>query len=303
MALRDASVPIIDCLAMVWPGGVGASMPIPRASFRDDASLEAWPSTGIVDYLFKGVAERAKEAYEPAATVRQFDTWHIGVGLTLAAMDDVPTVVDALAPWSERFALGVRADPHQGMRGVRQLERLVRDHPQIRACSLSPHMLWPPLPPNAKEYYPIYAKCTELGLPVYVNVGFPGPRVPGDCQNPMYLDEVCWFFPELTVVMKHGGEPWADVCVKLMLKWPNLFYATSGFAPKYYPSEIVHYANTRGADRILFAGYWPNLAYELVFEQLEAVPLRDHVWPKFLHENANARVRHRRDGVNMGAGR
>jgi predicted TIM-barrel fold metal-dependent hydrolase len=86
--------------------------------------------------------------------------------------------------------------------------------------------------------------------------------------------------------MKHGGEPWADLCVKLMLKWPNLYFATSAFAPKYYPAEIIHYANTRGSDRILFAGYWPNLAYDDVFAQLEQLPLRDHVWQKFLHDNA-----------------
>lgn len=59
---------------------------------------------------------------------------------------------------------------------------------------------------------------------------------------------VCWFFPEFKVVMRHGAEPWTDLAVKLMLKWPNLFYSTSAFAPKYYPKAIIDYANTRGAD-------------------------------------------------------
>jgi uncharacterized protein len=289
VGLHDVNVPILDCLSMVWPGGVGASMPIPREAFRDDESLEAWPSTGIVNYLFKGAGERSQLSNDPGEVVRQYDRWNIAKGLTLVAMDDVPLVVDAIAPWADRFILGVRGNPHDGMRGVRRLAGLVRDYPQIKVCSLSPHMLWPPIAPNSKEYYPLYAKCVELDLPVYMNVGIPGPRVLGDCQNPMYLDEVCWFFPELTVVMKHGGDPWADLCVKLMLKWPNLYFATSAFAPKYYAPEIIHYANTRGSDRILFAGYWPNLAYEDVFAQLEGVPFRDHVWSKFLHDNA-ARV-------------
>jgi predicted TIM-barrel fold metal-dependent hydrolase len=289
VAIPELSTPIIDCLSMVWPGGIGASMPIPREAFRDDESLDAWPSTGIVNYLFKGAGERSQLANDPLRVVEQYDRWNISAGLTLVAMDDMDAVVEAISPVADRFLLGVRANPHEGMRAVRKLEALVRQYPQIKACSISPHMLWPPLPPNSKEYYPLYAKCVELDLPVYVNVGIPGPRVLGDCQNPMYLDEVCWFFPDLKVVMKHGGEPWADLCVKLMLKWPNLYFATSAFAPKYYPKEIVHYANTRGTHKVIFAGYWPNLAYEDVFGQLGELPLRDHVWQPFLHDNA-ARV-------------
>jgi predicted TIM-barrel fold metal-dependent hydrolase len=103
----------------------------------------------------------------------------------------------------------------------------------------------------------------------------------------MYLDEVLWFFPELKIVMQHGGEPWQFECVKLMLKWPNLYYSTSAFAPRHYPKDIIQYANTRGSDRVMFAGYWPGLDIERVAKELENdVPLREHVWPKFLHDNA-----------------
>jgi hypothetical protein len=72
-----------------------------------------------------------------------------------------------------------------------------------------------------------------------------------------------------------------------MVKWPNLHYSTSAFAPKYYPQAIVDYANTRGADRVCFAGYFPmGLSYETIFGQLPNVGFSDHVWPKFLRENA-----------------
>jgi predicted TIM-barrel fold metal-dependent hydrolase len=87
--------------------------------------------------------------------------------------------------------------------------------------------------------------------------------------------------------MRHGAEPWTTLAVKLMLKWPGLHYSTSAFAPKYYPREIVDYANTRGADKVLFAGYFPmGLSYDTIFEQLPAVAFRDEVWPKFLRDNA-----------------
>ena len=72
-----------------------------------------------------------------------------------------------------------------------------------------------------------------------------------------------------------------------MLKWPNLYYMTSAFAPKYYPKDVVQYANTRGTDKILYAGYFPmGLSLERIFHELPDVPFRDHVWPKFLRENA-----------------
>ena len=101
------------------------------------------------------------------------------------------------------------------------------------------------------------------------------------------VDEVCWFFPELRFVMRHGGEPWTALAVKLMLKWPNAYYMTSAFAPKHYPQDIVAYANTRGAEKILYAGYFPmGLSLERIFRDLEKVPFRDHVWPLFLRENA-----------------
>ena len=78
-----------------------------------------------------------------------------------------------------------------------------------------------------------------------------------------------------------------DLAVKLMLKWPGLHYSTSAFAPKHYPKAIIDYANTRGADKIIYAGYFPmGLSLDKIFQQLRDVPLKDEVWPKFLRDNA-----------------
>jgi predicted TIM-barrel fold metal-dependent hydrolase len=72
-----------------------------------------------------------------------------------------------------------------------------------------------------------------------------------------------------------------------MLKWPGLHYSTSAFAPKYYPKNVVDYANTRGADKIIYGGYFPmGLSLERIAAELPSVPFRDDVWPKFLRENA-----------------
>ena len=115
----------------------------------------------------------------------------------------------------------------------------------------------PQVPVSDRRYYPIYQTCIDLDIPVVVNAGIAGPRVPSECQDVMHFDQVCYDFPELRIVMRHGAEPWEDLAVKLMLKWPGLYYMTSAFAPKYYPKAIVDYANTRGADKIMYAGYYP----------------------------------------------
>jgi predicted TIM-barrel fold metal-dependent hydrolase len=127
----------------------------------------------------------------------------------------------------------------------------------------------------------------ELDLPFCCTVGVPGPRLPMAPQKVELIDEVCWFFPELRFVMRHGGEPWTDLAVKLMLKYPNLYYSTSAFAPRHYPRDIIDYANTRGADKVMYAGYFPmGLSLERIFKEMTDVPFRDAVWPKFLRDNA-----------------
>ena len=192
----------------------------------------------------------------------------------------------ALRAHPDRFFASYEANPNLGMEEVRKI-RALKEEFDIKAVTGFPSGLIPQAPINDKRWYPIYAACVDLDLPVCLCVGVPGTRLPMEPQKVEHLDEVCWFFPELKIVMRHGAEPWTDLACKLMLKYPNLYYSTSAFAPKYYPEDIVHYANTRGADKILYAGYYPmGISLDRIFAELPQVPFRDEVWPKFLRENA-----------------
>jgi predicted TIM-barrel fold metal-dependent hydrolase len=192
----------------------------------------------------------------------------------------------AIKEHPDRFFGSFEVNPNLGMEGVRDLVRAVETL-GVKAATCFPAGLCPQVPINDKKLYPIYAKCVELDLPICVCAGVPGPRVPMGVQEVALIDEVCWFFPELKFVTRHGCEPWTDLAVKLMLKWPNLYYSTSAFSPKYYPKAIVDYANTRGADKVMYAGYFPmGLTLERIFKELPSVPFKDEVWPKFLRENA-----------------
>jgi uncharacterized protein len=196
------------------------------------------------------------------------------------------TGVLALKQHPERFIASTTVDPNAGMDGIR---RLVREHETygVRAVTAFPAGTFPQVAINDKKMYPIYAKCVELGVPIFCCAGVPGPRLKMDPQRVELIDEVMYDFPDLVFVTRHGCEPWTDLAVKLMLKWPGLHYSTSAFAPKYYPRAIVDYANTRGADKIIYGGYFPmGLSLERIAAELPDVPFRDHVWPMFLRDNA-----------------
>src|SRR5699024_9765831 len=167
--------------------------------------------------------------------------------------------------------------------------KLVDEHERygIRAVTCFPSGTFPQVAINDKKMYPLYAKAVELDIPVFCCAGVPGPRLPMAPQRVELIDEVMFDFPDLVFVTRHGCEPWTDLAVKLMLKWPGLHYSTSAFAPRYYPKAIIDYANTRGADKIIYAGYFPmGLSLERIMTEMAQVPFEAHVWPKFLRDNA-----------------
>ena len=124
------------------------------------------------------------------------------------------------------------------------------------------------------------------GVPVSVNTGIPGPPMPAEPQRPLYLDEVCLFFPELVLIMAHGADPWWGEAIRLMLKYPNLYMMTSAYAPKYLPPELIQFMNTRGQGKILFASDHPVLSFERCLSEAAELPLRDGVLEKYLRGNA-----------------
>ena len=242
------------------------------------------------EYMFKVIPdELTEEAGRDAAieeTIAKMDVHNIGIGV-IHLSDD--RAAEAMRRYPDRFIAIQPIDANKRMDAVRLIARAVKDH-GAKGISAFASGINPPVPLNDRLWYPVYAKCVELDIPVFANVGVPGPRVPMMPQYVGHLDEVCYDFPDLKIVMRHGAEPWEDLAVKLMLKWPNLYYSTSAFAPRYWPETIIKFANSRGADKVIYGGYFPaGLELERIFAEMDEVPFRDHVWPKFLRDNA-ARV-------------
>lgn len=194
-------------------------------------------------------------------------------------------VLDFTAKYPGRFYLAASPRLKKGMKALWALEDLARDYPVIMA-RVTPFEL--DLPPSDPIYYPLYAKCIEMDIPVGVNTGLPGPPVPGECQHPMYLDRVCLHFPQLKLIMQHGADPWWDIAIRLMIKYRNLYLMTSAYSPKYLPESLLHYMNTRGKNKIMFASDHPVLSMDRCLAETQELDLRPGILEKYLYENAHA---------------
>jgi predicted TIM-barrel fold metal-dependent hydrolase len=143
-------------------------------------------------------------------------------------------------------------------------------------------------PGSDAVYYPLYAKCAELELPLCMNTGLPGPPIPGEAQHPIHLDRVCVRFPELRLCMIHGADPWWDVAIRLMIKYTNLHLMTSAWSPKRLPESLLHFMRTRGTTKVIFGSDWPVLAMRRVVPEAIALDLPPNVLENYLYNNAQA---------------
>ena len=236
-------------------------------------------------YMFRDLPETEGVTDAAGYLLGPMDTHHVQRGLVPVSFED-ERAIELLDTHPDRFSGTFMVDPHAGADGVAALERAVHELGAVAAVAF-PCGYVPQVPVNDRRMYPLYEACASLGIPICINAGVPGPRVPMAPQHVELFDEVCWAFPELTIVMRHGGAPWFDLVVLLLRKWPNLFYSTSAYAPRRYPKAIIDFANSRGADKFIYAGYFPaGLTLDRIFGELVDLPLRDEVWPKFLRDNA-----------------
>lgn len=250
---------------------------------RDRQSLDQFAMPA--QYMFRNIPTAEGVDDLPGWTVSEMDRF--GIDQALIGYNEGSPLNDIVRDrFADRFIFDMPVDPNGGVDVVRAIRR-AHTEVGIKAISVFPCGCVPQVPINDKRMWPIYTLACELDLAVLVNVGVPGPRLPMAPQHVELIDEVCWFFPELRFIMRHGAEPWEALAVKLMIKYPNLYYSTSAFAPKHYPKAIIDYANTRGADKIIYAGYFPmGLSLDRIFADLDQVPFKPDVWPKFLRDNA-----------------
>ena len=175
----------------------------------------------------------------------------------------------------DRFSGLAGIDPFRGMAGLKELEEAVNNMGFVGA-HLYPH--WCELPPDHAKYYPYYAKCCELDIPIMMQVGhnlvYSRKRRLPSVGKPIYLDQVAIDFPELKLIGIHIGIPWTDEMISMCWKHENVFTAGDAYAPKYWPESFVHYANSYGKNKVMFGTDWPVIDPVRAVKEIEDLGFR-----------------------------
>jgi predicted TIM-barrel fold metal-dependent hydrolase len=213
----------------------------------------------------------------PAAKMYSFQSrrplWDVPVSSVAELVEQAPDRIRGL--------YGI--DPWTRMSGVRQLEDAVRRQGFVGA-HLHPYGFGLGL--NDAAYYPFYAKCVELDVPLVVQVGHSAESMPSAAGRPLLLDDVALYFPELRIVAAHTGWPWVEELVALAWKHRNVYVGTSAHSPKYWDPALVRFLKSRGKGKVLFGTDYPVLRHAEALAQVEALGLGEEAETWLLHETA-----------------
>jgi len=210
------------------------------------------------------------------------------MGITRIMNEEVAEVAqennDALIPFAS-------IDPHKGKMAVREARRLIEDF-GVRGFKFHPTSQG--FFPNDRMAYPLYEVIQDAGLPALFHTGQTGAGAgaPGGMglrlkySNPLHLDDVAADFPTLTIVMAHPSFPWQDEALAVATHKPTCFIDLSGWSPKYFPPNLVQYANTLLKDRMLFGTDYPVLDPDRWLRDFAALPIKPEVRPLIMKDNA-----------------
>lgn len=178
-------------------------------------------------------------------------------------------------------------NPFKGMQSVRQVEKAVREY-GFKGCYVHPYG-WG-LPLNDRKFYPLYAKCAELGVPVSMQVGHSAEHMPNECGRPIHLDDIALDFPELRLIGAHTGWPWTEEMISLAWKHENVYLGIDAHHPKYLEPSLLNFMKTRGQNKVIWGTNYPAVMHEEAIRIIRTdLGLGDKVAEKILHGNA-ARV-------------
>jgi len=196
-------------------------------------------------------------------------------------------VADVCREHPDRFSGLAGVDTTRGMEGLRDLEYAVKELGFVGA-HWYPH--WFGIPPDAAQIYPYYAKCCELDIPIMMQVGhnlvYDRKRRLPSVGRPILLDQVAIDFPELKLIGIHVGTPWPDEMISMCWKHENVYTAGDAYAPRYWPPQYVHYANSYGRHKVLFGTDWPVIDPERAVVEVNGLDLQAESKRMLMRDNA-----------------
>jgi predicted TIM-barrel fold metal-dependent hydrolase len=182
-------------------------------------------------------------------------------------------------------------DPGRGQDAIREARRLI-EHYGVKGFKFHPQ--YQEFFPNDRSAYPLYEVIAAAGLPALFHTGHSGMgtgmRGGGGIRlkygNPMDVDDVAVDFPDMPIILAHPSWPWQDEALSMALHKPQVYIDLSGWSPKYFPPQLVQFANTQLKHKILFGSDYPLITPDRWLEDFKSIKIRDEVRPLILKENA-----------------
>ncbi|MFZ5945694.1 MAG: amidohydrolase family protein [Bacillota bacterium] len=216
--------------------------------------------------------------YKAVVTGRDCET-------TYSAKSNNPSVVEFVNMFPDKFIGFAGMDPHKGMRAIEELKDYVLNK-GLKGASIDPYLAQ--IYVNDAKYYPIYAKCCELNIPLVITTG-PATLVPNaviDHVAPRYIDFVARDFPELKIIISHGGYPWVNEMIIVAQRNENVFLELSEY--EFFPQSEAYMqaVNTIISDKVLYASAHPFVDFRDALENYKKLPLKEEVREKVMFKNA-----------------
>jgi predicted TIM-barrel fold metal-dependent hydrolase len=182
-------------------------------------------------------------------------------------------------------------DPARGKAGVQQAERLIGEH-GVRGFKFHPSAQG--FYPNDRSAYPLYEVIAGHGLVSLFHSGQTGVGAgqPGGggvrlkYSNPMLVDDVAADFPDMDIILAHPSFPWQDEALAVATHKPRVYIDLSGWSPKYFPPQLIQYANTLLRHKMLFGSDFPVITPDRWLSDFGKLAIKPEVAPLILKDNA-----------------
>ncbi|RIK08011.1 MAG: 4-hydroxyphenyl-beta-ketoacyl-CoA hydrolase [Acidobacteria bacterium] len=200
-------------------------------------------------------------------------------------------IADAVRAHPDRFRGFASVDPHKGDAAIAELDRAVSE---LGLIGLKTQAGAQDFRPDDRQFYPLWEKAAELGIPVLFHVGTTGlgAGTPGgmgvklDNMRPIYVDTVAANFPDLKIIAAHPAWPWQDEMIAIALHKANVWIDLSGWSPKYFSEPLVREIKTRLQDRVMFGTDYPFITYHKWITAFDELGIPEDVRTKVIKTNA-----------------
>ena len=259
----------------------------PAAPARDETLARVTQRSGVGGQTPDETAEFYRQRKIACAI------WGVDTGGTRPARPGAVSndeLLEAAARNADVFIPFVWVDPWRDNAGADEAERLIR----AGARGFKFHPPTQGFYANDQRMYPLYEVIAAAKLPALFHTGQTavgqGSGAGGGVRlkygNPIYLDDVAVDFPDMPIIMAHPSFPWQEEALAIALHKAQVYIDLSGWSPKYFPPQLVQYANTLLKNKVLFGSDHPMISSDRWLADFATAGFREEVQPLILKENA-----------------